>query len=258
MSAAAVKITLCEPSVRGSHYDEHQFPRSNRPVSVHYLGRDAGWQSNGFSFEEAQGVQTRTAKRFAGRRFATPAFAVNDKMLRKTICEYLVHRAAGHKRWKTALPKGTENDIDKIRWAEGLLAARVPSLERQVDSLCDEYVELRRSGSDPVRLKKVATLIGNLDSTIVFNRQPAAIVASVIYAYFRLGENSVGTAQSVGLHPPAVRQLTRRIWLAAERLGYGERQRVARRSSKVEARDHANHSRGALTKNIVTTARVSA
>lgn len=106
-----------------------------------------------------------------------------------------------------------------------------------MDDLCSEYVELLRSAADPVRLRKLSSLIGNVDSQIIFNRAPAAIVAGVVYAYFRRGLTSVGVAESVGLHAPALHQLLRRIWAAAERCGYEDRQRIARCSSKQEILD---------------------
>jgi hypothetical protein len=239
MSAAAdVKVTVCLPYTHGEHFDRHQHHRINKPVFARFIGHDE-WVS-GFSFDEYDGAQTHSIKLFASRRFKTPDWAVNDTMLRRVICEYLVQRCYGHKRWKATLPKDASNDIEKIRWAEHLLSARIPTMQRLVDSLCNEYVELRRSGADPARLRKLESLIGNADSQIIFNRQPARIVASVVYAYFRLGQTSVGVAESVGVHPPAVRQLLRRIWLAAERCGYEERERVARCSSKQELLD-ASH-----------------
>jgi hypothetical protein len=239
MSAAAVKVTVCPPSMSGERFDCHQFPRINSPVGAHYIGNGEWVSTSNFSFDDYDRAQTLSRKLFASRRFATPTWATNDLMLRRVITEYLVQRAHGHKRWCAALPTDAENDIAKIRWAESLLSARVPSLERTVGSLCEEYVELRRSGIDPARLRRLEALIGNLDSQIIFNRQPARTVASVVYTYFRLGMNSVGVAESVGLRPPAVRQLLRRIWLAAERCGYEERERIARCSSQQQALDEA-------------------
>jgi hypothetical protein len=237
MSAAAVKV--CPPSMNGERFDSCQFPRINKPVGAHYIGHGEWESTSGLSFDDYQNAQTYSRKLFSSRRFKTPDWAVNDTMLRRVISEYLIQRSYGHKHWKAALPSDAENDIAKIRWAEGLLAARVPSLHKLVDSLCNEYVELRHSGADPARLRKLESLIGNLDSQIIFNRQPARIVASVVYSYFRMGQTSVGVAESVGLHPPAVRQLLRRIWLAAERCGYEERERIARCSSKQQALDEA-------------------
>jgi hypothetical protein len=240
MTSVAVKVTLCPPSMNGEGFDRHQFPRINSPVGAHYIGNGEWASTSNFSFDDYERARTRSIKLFASRRFKTPDWAVNDTMLRRVICEYLIQRTAGHKRWKATLPQDATNDIEKIRWAESLLAARIPNLQKLVDSLCGEYVELRRNGADPARLRKLESTIGGSDAQIIFNRAPARVVASVVYAYFRLGMTSVGVAESVGLHPPAVRQLLRRIWAAAERVGYEERERIARCSSKQETLD-ASH-----------------
>jgi hypothetical protein len=234
MSAAVVKVTICPPYTRGDCFSAHQFISERQPVSARFAAHDA-WTSTGLSFGDYQRAQTHSIKLFASRRFATPTWATNDGMLRKVIGEYLVHRACGRKLWKDASPT---DDIGKIRWAENLLRTRIPRLERSVDSLCDEYVALRHSDEDPARLRELAALIGNLDSQIIFNRAPARIVASCVYGYYRQGLQSVGVAESLALQPPAVRQLLRRIWLAAGRCGFEERRRIARCSRKQEALDN--------------------
>jgi hypothetical protein len=220
MSAATVNVTVCPPSTRGVGFDTCMAVRSTAPVSVRYTG-SGEWESTGYgSFDDYSGAQTRTYKLAASRRFATPTWSVNDLQLQKVITEYLVQRANGHKRWKAALPAGAENDIEKIRWAERLLASRNSNLEKQVTSLCNEFVELRRSGSNPARLKALERLIGNIDAQIIFNRAAAAIVAGCVSLYYRQGLTSVGVASVLGLHPPAVRILLKRVWAAAVRCGF--------------------------------------
>jgi hypothetical protein len=234
--SAAVAVTVCPPSSQNIHFDLYQHLRVSNPVAARYGGQ--GWTSNGISFDDYARIQTQTMTAAPMRRFATPAWAVNDMMLRKVLTEYLVQRAHAHK----SLPKGAD-DIDKIRWAERLLAAKLPSLEQQVTALCDEYVELRRNGADPVRLKKLESLIGNIDSSIIFNRAPARTALATVYFYYRVGMSSTHVGQQVGLNPPAVRQLLKRIWAAAERCGYEERVRIFRCSSKQAALE-AGHTLG--------------
>jgi hypothetical protein len=206
--------------------------KEQMPVSARFMGQDT-WVGTGISFGDFNFIQTSTKKLFAARRFAVPDWAVNDAMLRKVICEATIQRANGSKHWRASLPK---DERERIRLAESLLVSRVPSLEKQIDGLCDEYCALRRTGADPVRQKKLEALISNVDSQLIVNRQPAAIIASIVYLYFRLGLSSVGVAEIIGLSAPAVRQQVYRIWQVADCIGYGgEREHIVRCSSKQAA-----------------------
>jgi hypothetical protein len=240
MTSVAVKVTLCPPSMNGERFDRHQFPRINSPVGAHYIGNGEWASTSNFSFDDYDRAQTRSTKLFASRRFATPDWATCNEKLQTVLLAYLAQRAFGTRKLNPwSMSRSAMTTLERLRWIESVFHDRVPRLEKTVDRLCEEYVELRRNGNDPPRLRKLESLIGNLDSCLIISRSPARIVASAIYCYYRLGMTSVGVAEATGLHPPACRQIIRRIWKTAITCGFDAPARVARCSSKHGALDEA-------------------
>lgn len=213
-------ITYCPPSTSFEHFDAHQFAtRPNRPVSAQYAG-SGEWRSNSLSFGDYNGCHTVSRKLFPSRRFVTPEWATNDKKLQQIIVEYLLRRATGDsKRLRARMPKGMKT-VEQLRWAEQVLRERVPGLERIISELCAELVELKQRGVRHPYLQTIEALIQNHDTSIRINRNAGAVVAGVVYSYYREGLNSVAVAESLGISSPGVRQLLFRIWQVAKKLGY--------------------------------------
>lgn len=217
--AAAVPITFCPPSTSFEHYDQHQFVRLSRPVGVRYAGGDRWENPSGLSFDDFRVCQTSSRKLFASRRYVTPDWATADKKLQRVIVEYLIQRACGSSTLTRArMPKG--KPIEQLRWAEQRLREKVPGLERVLNGLCEDYVELKQRGIKHPYLRTVEALIQNNDTSIIINRGAGKIIAAVVYMYYREGLNSVSIAEALGLSAPGVRQLLFRIWQVAKQLGY--------------------------------------
>jgi len=188
------------------------------PVSVRYAGLDR-WESTGLDIAEYTNSFHRfKEKLFASRRFEVPDWAVDNEKTATVIVSYLEARMQSFGR-----PNKAKNRTLKERLilAEAALRTRVPNILRELDMLCKEFVELKSSATpDADRMKQLSRLIRNADSQLRFCERPAAVVASVVFRYFRLGENSVAVAQALDLQPPAVRQIVRRLWRTAVSIGF--------------------------------------
>jgi len=190
-------------------------------VNVRYAGGDRWENTSGLSFEDYTKCHKTGNKLFSSRRFETPDWALGDSKTATVIVAYLENRALSYVQSKQRREDGRLTLASRLKYAESVLLERNKSVERTVTDLCERYVALKSSPTpDPAVIKRLETLISNQDSIILFNRRPAAIVASLIYNYFRMGESSVATASVIGLRAPAVRQLVRRLWGTAEELGF--------------------------------------
>jgi hypothetical protein len=217
-------FTVCPSATSFERYDEYQFIKQSEPVGIQYAGRDEWRSTSGMGFEDAAGCHVQTRKPFSSRRWATPAWAINTHDLQKIIVEYLLNRVGG-KRIREQV-QGMSL-AEQLRHAEKSLHDRLPALEKTVGDLCDEFVMLKKTGSSPARLRKLESLISGHDTTLVINRSAGRIVAAVIYRYYHLGEDSPAIASATGMRPPGVRQMLRKVWLAARALGFPEPERVA-------------------------------
>jgi hypothetical protein len=225
-SAFNVNITYCPPVPQTEHYDVHQFDyRINAPVSTRYAGRGE-WNSSGLSFDDAARCQTTHPKAFKGRRFKVPCWAVNDADLQAVIVRYLENRVFSRKA-RLKMCSSREPLRARLQRAEEALRARIAGLEVVCSKLCADYVSLRQTGT-PARLATLESLIEGTDTQIIFSRNPARIIAAVVYGYYRQGLHSVSVAAAVGLKPPAIRQILFKVWQAARQLGFPEPERAPR------------------------------
>ena len=163
-------------------------------------------------------MSTSTGRTFKIDASQFPSWATNDRDLRLVIVTYLEHRACGGK-YDSARCYGL-NPAQRLARAQQKLHDRIPGLEKTIDKVCNEYVELKAAGGDPKRLKRLQIIIEGLDTSIIIARRPAPVIASIVYRYFREGMNSVQCAAAVGLRPPGVRSIIMKICRAAASLGF--------------------------------------
>src|SRR5579883_1598202 len=187
------------------------------PVAAEFHGQDE-WSSPGLSYEDYERMYTHTRKLDSGRRYATPAWALNDLALREIITRYVEARVSSRNR-QTIAAVGNLNA--RLEAAQKLLAQRRPMLIATLDGLSKTYVAIKNSQQPyAARLRSLQVEIENLDTQLIVNDSLAAKLAGVIHLYFRMGFNSVATADELGLKPPHVRQMCYKMAKIAESLGY--------------------------------------
>lgn len=172
-----------------------------------------GWQSTNIGWDDFTRMSTHVRKLSANRRIETPVWAMNDALLRKVLVRYCENRAG----YRCPQP-GT--DEERIARAQKTLDASLPWRSAILKRLCAEYSALKKSDApDKKRLKRLEQDIAGADTTIIANRNIALLVTSVVYRYYRLGEDSVGVSQALpGIRPPLIRQILWRLAREWERL----------------------------------------
>lgn len=196
---------------------QDDFDLRNRPVHAEF-GAYGEVTSTGISFDDYSRMQVRQRKVAGARRMAPPPYASNDAALRKVLVAYLERRAFSKKQRELLTPC---SEIQAINRAEQLLRSRRKrSLEQTLSRLSHEYVALKKE-SGPMSLERcqakakrqkiLETQIRNVDTTLRLNRSIAAVVAGVIYYYYRVGMDSVGVSSELGMTPIHARQLLKRV-----------------------------------------------
>jgi len=95
----------------------------------------------------------------------------------------------------------------------------LPRKREQLRRLIERYRELcRLPETPPTALRRLEAQIANIDSDIFLASRLPEIVASVIYAYFRLCWNSVSVAEHLSIKSCAVRQMIYRVGRTAKRI----------------------------------------
>jgi hypothetical protein len=159
--------------------------------------------TTGIAFEDYRVMTTQIHKRSGERRLPTPEWALDQTKLRAVIVRYFECRAFGSGLRKHPIV-GTEKE--RLARAQAKLVLDKEKKLAILDGLCREYVALKKDGSDPARVRKLEQLIEGLDTQIALvDRGPAPFVA-MIYFYYSLRMDSVGTAEALSIKPPAVRQ----------------------------------------------------
>lgn len=204
------RLKRCEPGIaHGADAPEIQFGnRKARPVhaEIHCGGE---FTSTGIAFEDYSRMQTRRRKFAGGRRLDTPEWSLDNRKLREVIVNYLETRVYSKKRRQSI--RGSL--IQRLNAVEHELryrrAARLSEIMRK---LCNEFVaEKRKPNRDLARLRQLQIEIRNLDTTRRFERSAAAMVAAVVYLYYRAGQDSVSVSTELGITPMHVRQMLWRL-----------------------------------------------
>ena len=211
----SAQITFCPPAPQTTFFDAHHFEGNFqvRPVSVRYMGRDE-WTGTGLDFGSYAFMQTSRRRQNKGRRFRTPPWTANDHDVQAVIVTYLESRVFSRKK-QIRMCSQRLSLKTRLRRAEEALQARAVTQEVVVDGLCAEYVQ----STDAARRSLLESEIQGLDTQIRINRDPAKVVAGVIYFYYREGLESTQVAAELGFLSPWVRQLLYRIMKIAMGLG---------------------------------------
>jgi hypothetical protein len=136
------------------------------------------------------------------RRLSTPEWASDDLLLRELLVRYLEHSARLFK-------PGDGSYKERLDRADRALKAEVPQLRECMVALAREHHELSRARKpDEERLRRLSIEIQNLDTRItIIERGVAAVVAAVVYSYYRLGRTSVEVAEEYRLKSSHVYQI---------------------------------------------------
>jgi hypothetical protein len=153
--------------------------------------------STGLSFDDYSRMSTHSHKQRAERKLAAPFWARNDEALRNLLVRFMETRAL----FKYPRP-GTLTE--RLRRAVSWRRKGRRILEKTLRNLTKEYVACPRRKW--ARKRRLAVEIQNVDSTLcLIARNEPALIARVVYLYFRAEMNSVGVAAETGIKPPAVR-----------------------------------------------------
>lgn len=208
----------------------------------------SGWLSNGISFDDYSRMSTRTKKASGERRLPTPLWAMNNAMLRRVIVQFMEERAFSKKE-RTAFKGTLKERLDR---AKARIVAKRPAALSVLARLCEEYVEIKNKGLKPgmtdkewneskeqpfmefaegearyldeqKRLKQLESEIEGIDTYLRISENGGAdIVAATAYLYYRAGLDSVGVGAELGLKPPHIRQMLRRLHQTAKELRGGK------------------------------------
>jgi len=194
-------------------YDPHAFAgKRSRPVSA----------LTKISFDDFASMHTRTHKQSGERRNSTPEWALNDRKLRKLLVTFMEIRVG--KAVKGSL-------LDRLAAARGAVLATHKRMNDSLDALCAEYYHLKTEGlhdsaklpsmlfpemaqhyATALRKRELEIEIEGIDTYLRYTRTGGVdVLAAIVYLYFRVGLDSVGVAQELGLKPPHVRQLLYRL-----------------------------------------------
>ena len=227
------------------HPKEIQFAnRKSQPVSAHITA--TGWLSNGLSFQDYSSMHIRTRKSCGERRLPTPAWALNNPMLRRVLVAFLEERAFSKKeRAKLRKKAGLK---ERLNHARAKIISKRPAAILVLDRLCAQYVEIKNNGLKPGmtdkewnatkkqpymefaegqariddeqnRIKQLEREISGIDTYLRISENGGAdIVAAIVYLYYRTGLDSVGVGGELGLKPPHVRQTLFRMHQTAKNL----------------------------------------
>jgi len=180
------------------HFDLHAFAgRRARPVSA----------DTGIGFDDFERIHTYQHKASGERKLASPEWAENDEALRELIVAYVEKRAG--------IPRGTGTLHERLGRARQAALRQHPEMNATLDRLCRKYVTAKR----PKRKRKLQVEIEGLDTTLRVSENGAAVVAAVVYLYYRVGLDSPGVAEILRLKPPHVRMVLHRMRRIAAQLG---------------------------------------
>jgi len=290
-AALIVKPSTLHPRrgvAKQTNYDKWQFfVNGTHPVEAHYMGAEAGWASNGVAFEDYNRMNIRVRRSSNERRFPTPAWGVNDKLLRELLVVFMEEHAGVKVKWPACKTK--KKLKERLLFAQSVITQKQwPEKSRVLTNLCKRYVNLKnhsdyatipdaeigakycevfevttpglfgnrmREELDYFSLRNVEMQIENLDTFLRVHRGGGAdIVAAMAYLYYRAGMDSVGVGAELGLKPPHVRTTLFRLnetWAAWHPLQAGGTMGVANKVARANPQtDGASKGIGFITHNM--------
>lgn len=215
--------------MRTPKFDKYQFGgRRAKPASA----------DSGLAFYDFGRMHVQRRERTAERRLETPKWAVNDLWLRELLVVYLEQRFY-------VTPKPRSSYIRRLKIAGRAAKRYAPRKRADLREWIQDYKIVSEQGfdtmSDDEALDKAASLkenagqyfitadiaraclkkkklhdldiqIQNVDTDLVLTeRGHAQMIAGIVYYFYRLGWDSVGVAEQLGLKPPHIRQVLFRL-----------------------------------------------
>lgn len=200
---------------------EYQFETRRYPVAAWQEGAQGEIKSTGISFEDYSRMSQRVHKPSNERRFPTPIWATDDRLLRELIVRFMEQRGNNGR----TLPWQPGTLQERLASAkQRIISVRIPQVTVVLDRLCREYVALKRetpvTDKQRARLKELESEIEGIDTFIRKNRTDGglAFIASIVYLYYRSGLDSVGVGAELDIKPPLVRQTLYKLHLTWKRL----------------------------------------
>jgi hypothetical protein len=127
----------------------------------------------------------------------------------------------------------------RLKWALRRIQKHTPAKRKTLHNLNREYVELKRQGGDPERLRKLEVLIRALDGDIVMEQRGAAPIVALIYFHFRLGYSSPQTAAELAIMPQTVRKIAMRLTHLWEKMQSDQDRKPTKKEIKnAKVREH--------------------
>ena len=207
-----IKITRCPPGDSSGWHRDTVFSVGRLPVSA--TATSDGWDSPSIAFDDFAKMHQMTRKKHGERRLGTPPWATDDTKLRKLIVRFVEG---------SCMAQSGESDAERIARTDKRRRELLrPKLQATLDNLCKEYVALKNAGVNLPRQRQLENLIQGHDTELrLIGSNQAALVAAIVYFYYRVGYDSVGTAELVGgLTPVHVRHVLwrlRRVWARIEK-----------------------------------------
>lgn len=206
------RLVKCPPAAaHGVLPEEPAFgDRKQMPVSaaVHAGGE---FTSLGLSFDNYHFMQTRLRKKHGERRLPTPSWAVNRSEMARLIVRFWELRA------DLRYP-GTGSLKDRLQHAEWIIQnVKRPRWFELLKDLCQR----RLATDDPERRRELEVEIRVIDTLLRTADQGPSLVVGVIYFYYSVGHDSVGTGAALGIQPVSVRQLLKRLHATWRRMEDG-------------------------------------
>jgi hypothetical protein len=205
-----------------------QLAARHYPVASTYHGAE-GWTSTGLSYGDLDRMSLRSHKGAPGRRFATPSWAVNDGELAELVTYFMELRAQ-------LRGENPGTVAERLARAEAVLVReRRPMIVETLHNLCDEYVRLKKSGTDAERVQCLEILISNRDTLLrMIDGGCSRMLLGVVYHYYRRGLNGLQVGEEIGLRHNHVRQILYRLHMAWRDLKDVEPERISYRYPEFE------------------------
>ena len=170
------------------------------PVEAHPTAD--GYESTGLSFDDYSRCQISSHGSFESRPVTPPSWAVNLRELSLLLARFLELRAGIH------APR-IDKPERRIVYAQNKILKATPKWIASLDKLIAE----RMASTDPERRRVLETQIRSLDGRLVIDQRGPALIAGVIFYFFRCGYSAPETSAALKgiISNVAIRQMAFRL-----------------------------------------------
>ena len=182
------------------------------PVHLTEQNEDGSYQ-DGLSFDDYSRGHQFQHKLFESRSSNPPSWAVNLRELSLLFARYLELRAGIHH------PR-IDTPERRIVYAQNKILKDSPKRVAVLDKLIAE----RMASTDPERRRVLERQIRSLDRRLVIDKRGPALIAGVIFYFFRCGYDSCETSAALKgiISPVGVRQMAHRLEQLCQKMLSGE------------------------------------